>query len=505
MVSRQLMSRWTTLGSIAALVGVGSLICWLYVAEVSKNLEPTKAGAPAGTARPSALPQTDRADANQARTETASAIAPLRQGLQDQVVDLEQVKQALQQQQDRTDQETRRLAADLAQTQQLMQRGSEQARQLAADLTTTLAKDLTTDIEQMRRTLQQQGDRVEKLALEPHARDEPDDRLRTLSSDLAQVRQAMGALAVDLHAVRQALSQESENNDRKVAQLATDLREVEQSAQRERQGAERRGRELAGDLAYLKNVLQRETDRNENDAHQTSAAVAQIKDALNQEIEQRIRAADELTAGLAQLRLTLHQLTADLAARQAEVNQSGVPRGRNSEQDAGLVTAQLTVARQPQNPGTPEEPETAPGPEADLPSRGSDLSLTRRSEGMAGSGADSPARLHDNPKSLPTPRVDLEQSAQPSIDADDMELKRLMSRANVLIRQGDIGAARIVLERAAETGNAQALFALAETFDPVVLSTWGTLGTLGDAARARELYAKALAGGLEEARSRLAR
>jgi hypothetical protein len=86
-----------------------------------------------------------------------------------------------------------------------------------------------------------------------------------------------------------------------------------------------------------------------------------------------------------------------------------------------------------------------------------------------------------------------------------VELKRLMSRARLLINQGNISAARIVLERAAETGDGRALFVLAETFDPNVLSAWGTLGTLGDAARAQELYAKALAGGVEEARSRLGR
>ena len=58
--------------------------------------------------------------------------------------------------------------------------------------------------------------------------------------------------------------------------------------------------------------------------------------------------------------------------------------------------------------------------------------------------------------------------------------------------QGNIGAARIVLERAAETGSAPALFALAETYDPAVLSAWGTFGTQGDVAKAQELYAKAL-------------
>jgi hypothetical protein len=87
---------------------------------------------------------------------------------------------------------------------------------------------------------------------------------------------------------------------------------------------------------------------------------------------------------------------------------------------------------------------------------------------------------------------------------NDPELGRLMSRAGVLLAQGDIGAARIVLERAAETGSAPALFALAETFDPAVLSAWGAVGTQGDMARANELYAKALAGGVAAAKDRLA-
>ena len=79
------------------------------------------------------------------------------------------------------------------------------------------------------------------------------------------------------------------------------------------------------------------------------------------------------------------------------------------------------------------------------------------------------------------------------------ELARLISRASLLLSQGNIGTARIVLERAAETGSAPALFALAETYDPIILAAWGTFGTQGDVAKARELYAKAFAGGVQEA------
>jgi hypothetical protein len=85
---------------------------------------------------------------------------------------------------------------------------------------------------------------------------------------------------------------------------------------------------------------------------------------------------------------------------------------------------------------------------------------------------------------------------------DNPEAKRLIARANVLLGQGNISAARIVLERAA-VGSAQASFMLAETYDPVILSRWGTYGTRGEATKAREHYAKAHAGGIQEANDRL--
>jgi len=72
----------------------------------------------------------------------------------------------------------------------------------------------------------------------------------------------------------------------------------------------------------------------------------------------------------------------------------------------------------------------------------------------------------------------------------------------VLLARGDIGSARIVLQRAVEMGSAEASFALAETYDPLVLSKWGTYGTRGDVTRALDFYARALAGGIKEAKER---
>jgi TPR repeat protein len=83
------------------------------------------------------------------------------------------------------------------------------------------------------------------------------------------------------------------------------------------------------------------------------------------------------------------------------------------------------------------------------------------------------------------------------------EATKLIARASALLGRGDIGAARIVLERASEAGSAMASFMLAETYDPAVLTAWGTYGTRGEMTKARELYRKAQAGGIEEAKNRL--
>lgn len=95
-------------------------------------------------------------------------------------------------------------------------------------------------------------------------------------------------------------------------------------------------------------------------------------------------------------------------------------------------------------------------------------------------------------------RADAQPASKPAAAAAG-----LVARASALLRQGDIGAARLVLERAVEMGSAQASFALAETYDPLVLAKWGTYGTLGNASRAKALYALADSAGIKAAKARV--
>ena len=81
--------------------------------------------------------------------------------------------------------------------------------------------------------------------------------------------------------------------------------------------------------------------------------------------------------------------------------------------------------------------------------------------------------------------------------------QRLLARANALLRQADISGARPLLEHAVERGSARAAFMLAETYDARVLQSWRARGISGDLTKARELYERAQAGGIEDAKERI--
>jgi hypothetical protein len=84
------------------------------------------------------------------------------------------------------------------------------------------------------------------------------------------------------------------------------------------------------------------------------------------------------------------------------------------------------------------------------------------------------------------------------------EARRLCAQGLVALAQGYIASARAYLERAAEAGDARALLALGETYDPAALARIGARGIKGDAARARDYYSQALAAGVGDARERMA-
>jgi TPR repeat protein len=86
---------------------------------------------------------------------------------------------------------------------------------------------------------------------------------------------------------------------------------------------------------------------------------------------------------------------------------------------------------------------------------------------------------------------------------DDDAIARLLDRSKTFLNSGDLASARLLLERAAEAGNANAALMLGETFDPHFLQVLGAVGMNPDAARARQWYEKAAALGSNSASQRL--
>lgn len=110
------------------------------------------------------------------------------------------------------------------------------------------------------------------------------------------------------------------------------------------------------------------------------------------------------------------------------------------------------------------------------------------------------------PQTLPPPVSTAAPEPAPvaALRLDPTEIAALFKRGQELFTQGDIAGGRLLLQRAADAGDAPAALALAATFDPRVLSEMKVIGVAGDEARARDWYRKAAALGSAEATRRLA-
>jgi hypothetical protein len=233
------------------------------------------------------------------------------------------------------------------------------------------------------------------------------------------------------------------------------------------------------EIAELRQALQDERQKNAELVAAAKAAQAATADA-----DQQRRALEEAQAHAATLAIELAEARREIEARDVQL------RGAN---DA------LSQQRQAANQEIAELRQSLQQPQSETEAREADRASTWRLTDVR-----LPAAQTNEGAVLPASQNAEVIAAEPSAVANQNEAEaRLIPRARALLDQGNIGAARIVLELAAEKDVAQASFMLAETYDPAVLSAWGTLGTRGEPAKARELYAKAQRGGVREAKERL--
>jgi hypothetical protein len=108
--------------------------------------------------------------------------------------------------------------------------------------------------------------------------------------------------------------------------------------------------------------------------------------------------------------------------------------------------------------------------------------------------------LQSNRQSSPDP------ASAPATPLDAANIAVMLKSGAEFMANGNVAAARMMLQPAADAGDATAAFALAETYDPMVLARLGVKGGIApDVALAKRWYAKANALGTSAAQERLVR
>ncbi|WP_245305424.1 hypothetical protein [Bradyrhizobium sp. LTSP857] len=336
------------------------------------------------------------------------------------------------------------------------------------------------------------------------------DRASRLEQDLAAARRELET-QVTLAARAAAAISAKEAAEKALTELQTNFQQEHE-----------RAKHLEEDLGKTRSELDKRSLQiaraNEETTQIKLAAdnsLAKVKLSLKEDREK----AEGLVQELSRARARLFAYEAQAAANDDKANESQELLRHERDRSSRLEEELAGVRRAPESrsaAGKPGEDAAGTPSRRDLPWAGLlRLPQQPQSLGELAATSDKTKTAPTDPAVVTTGEIEREpfiegQTVRPLAGAGDTllehdyaaELMRLTARATGLLRQGDIGAARAVLERAAELGSAQAAFALAETFDPNVLAKWGAYGMRGDPIKARELYAKAEAGGIKEAKER---
>jgi hypothetical protein len=320
------------------------------------------------------------------------------------------------------------------------------------------------------------------------------DRADAVASELAAARQEIERLAA-----RTAQSSAAALEAKEALQVSRT--EQQQASVRERERADTVARQLAAARGTIEALMARTAEM--------SAAVfgardgSQVVEPEQQQavVRERQQAHATVHAGeLAAARKEIEDLTvraaqaisAVLETREAPGQQQALVREREALTIASEQTPQTVQALSGTLlTGTALPQETRRQLEAPTAS----IAVRPKSAPLNTSVKSLPA-LHENSRARSDP-----PAAEISPASDD----KLVQRAEILIKQGAISAARTVLQRALDAGNVYAAYLLAETYDPTMLASWKAHGTQGNRVKARELYTIAYEGGISMARQRVER
>jgi predicted nucleic acid-binding Zn-ribbon protein len=335
----------------------------------------------------------------------------------------------------------------------------------------------------------------------------------------AMVSQTLTALMQEHNAVTAQLEADSTSQDVKSTGMQQALQQEQERGETLRQELQRLQEEYqtlqaakeqappVADVSAWETRLQQERERGDHAARQLASALAELGkvQTLKDEIIASATArTSELERALARVQVRGDALTRELADASNELRALKEPR------QSGPAPVMFRLAATGAEPplALPQQ-ESAPAPVAEAKPLPPESKPATPEATSALPGKDPPAvvvaSLPEAIQPLPLAVTGvLQPKSEPAGTAEGPKAEdRLVSRADELFHKGDVSGARLLLEHALASGNARAAFLLAETFDPNVLSKLGALGIRGDAAKAREFYARARALGMVQAGERM--
>jgi chromosome segregation ATPase len=349
---------------------------------------------------------------------------------------------------------------------------------------------------------------------------------------LRDVVSGLSHVSLERGRAKLALSQEPEHSNQLDRQLANALQQITLQAAALKKAAdktaeiqqlaevlqEERGKAdgLARDLAAARREIEMQAAALEKKAADKTAEIQQLAVVLQEERGKADGLAQDLAAARREIETQAAALEKKAADKTAEIQQVAEVLQEERGKTDGLVRDFAAARREieMQAGAIQQLAEMLQEERGKADGLARDLAAARREIETQAAALKKAADKTAEKKELRGQTVNLLPKLEPVIDkpvaarqsptvAPPKPEERLMARARQLVEQGNISAARSMLERAADGGNARAIFALAETYDSNMLSAWGTVGMQGDATKAEELYRKALAGGVEEANARL--
>jgi hypothetical protein len=386
------------------------------------------------------------------------------------------VEQQLAQERARAEALDRDLAAAGQEIQTLFETRRSDAAQEVSAVEQQLAHERAR-AEALDRNLAAAGQEIRAL-FETHQGDDA-QQVSAVEQQLARERARAEALDRDLAAA----GQEIQTLETRRSDDAQQVSAVEQQLAQERARAEALDRDLAAAGQKIQTLETRRSD----DAQQVSA--------VEQQLAQERARAEALDRDLAAARQEIQTLKVD----QTKVAQDG---NLTAVREENRTTARADAAADDNSVLRPEVPQNEndrsalynsndPGPTSYAMATAVPGANTLAA--VQQTGTPSGAETHDA-HTIPVDAIN-------HLDAD--EIGSLLRRGDALIASGDLAAARLVLRRAVDAGDARAAMMLAETYDPATLEKMGVHGVVPDLAVARGWYEKAKKFGAMEATQRL--